>query len=626
MIYSIATVSISGALEEKIKAIAAAGFKAIEIFENDLVCSNLSPEQIRAMIEDLGLRCIVYQPFRDFEGLVDEPRRRAFDRAERKFDLMRRLGTDLLMVCSSLSPLASGDHNRIAADFHELGVRAASRGLRVAYEALSWGRHVNDHRDAWSIVKAADHPAVGMVLDSFHSLARKIPTDSIITIDPQKIFLVQLADAALIDMDYLAWSRHLRCMPGQGEFKVAEYVAALQRIGYQGPLSLEIFNDQFRSGLPLDVAREGLRSLMVVGDDAAIGQGYPRALPPRAICHGIAFVEFTAAGDDAVRLAEMFTALGFRRSGEHRTRRVSRWRQGNVNFIINEDSTGFAHSFDIVHGASICALGLNVDQAAPTLERARRLGVGELVESSALCQMGIPALRGPDGGLVYLVDADTTCKLWADEFVAVAEDPGEDAGILAVDHLAATVLQTEFLSWISYWTSLFDLVRTPQMDVLDLFGVVQSQAIEARDGALRLTINSSAGRRTLASRFVDAFWGAGYQHLALATDDIFATARKFHDSGLPILPIPANYYDDLEARLGLAPELLAMLRASNIVYDVDASGNSFYQLYSRAFDKRFFFEIVQRDHYAGYGAVNAQTRLAAQARYRVNEQNLAVEL
>ncbi|MFN5455235.1 sugar phosphate isomerase/epimerase family protein, partial [Bradyrhizobium sp.] len=146
---SIATVSISGALDEKLKAIAAAGFEAVEIFENDLIAFGVRPREIGQMCRDLGLSICAYQPFRDFEGMPEPQRARNFNRAERKFDLMQELGTDLLLICSSVSPASLGGIDRAAADFHELGERAAKRGLRVGYEALAWGRHVHDYRDAW---------------------------------------------------------------------------------------------------------------------------------------------------------------------------------------------------------------------------------------------------------------------------------------------------------------------------------------------------------------------------------------------------------------------------------------------------------------------------------------------
>ena len=144
MIPAIATVCLSGSLPEKLRAIADAGFSDVEIFENDLIAYHGSPSDVRKLCADLGLNIITVQPFRDFEG-YDEPRRgKTFDRAERKFDLLQTLGADLLFVCSSVSPEANGGIERLAADFHELGERAAKRGLRAGFEALAWGRFVND--------------------------------------------------------------------------------------------------------------------------------------------------------------------------------------------------------------------------------------------------------------------------------------------------------------------------------------------------------------------------------------------------------------------------------------------------------------------------------------------------
>ena len=155
---SIATVSISGDLSEKLAAIAAAGFDGVEIFEADLLTYDATPREVGGMVRDAGLELTLFQPFRDFEGMPEPQRARAFDRAERKFDLMGELGADLILVCSNTSPVALGGIDRAAADLRELGERAAARGIRIGFEALAWGRHVNDHRDAWEIVRRADHP------------------------------------------------------------------------------------------------------------------------------------------------------------------------------------------------------------------------------------------------------------------------------------------------------------------------------------------------------------------------------------------------------------------------------------------------------------------------------------
>ena len=266
---SIATVSLSGSLSEKLEAIAAAKFDAVEIFENDLVTFNGTPADVRQATKQLGLDIVTLQPFRDFEGMPDSLRNRVFARAERKFDVMEELGCDLLMICSNVAPDSLGGIERAAADLHELGERAAKRGLRVAFEALAWGRHISDYRDAWEAVRRANHPAVGLVLDTFHILARKTDLSAIRAIPRDRIFLVQMADAPMLQMDYLSWSRHFRNFPGQGDLPLLEFMEALAATGYDGPLSLEIFNDQFRAGSARSVAVDGHRSLLFLLDQLA---------------------------------------------------------------------------------------------------------------------------------------------------------------------------------------------------------------------------------------------------------------------------------------------------------------------------------------------------------------------
>src|SRR3954469_14841273 len=274
---SIATVSLSGALDEKLRAIASAGFDAVEIFENDLLSFGAGPRDIAKLCRDLNLEICAFQPFRDFEGMPEPQRGRNFVRAQHKFDLMQELGTDLLLICSNVSPASLGGIDRAAADFHALGELAAPRGLRVGFEALAWGRHVNDYRDAWEIVRRADHTSIGLILDSFHALAPGFPVTAMASIPADKIFLVQLADAPKLGLDVLSWSRHFRCFPGQGDLPVGTFMEAIAATGYAGALSLEIFNDQFRSGSAVRTATDGLRSLILLEDQLAADSIHPPA-------------------------------------------------------------------------------------------------------------------------------------------------------------------------------------------------------------------------------------------------------------------------------------------------------------------------------------------------------------
>lgn len=620
MLTSIATVSISGDLREKLEAIAAAGFYGVEIFENDLLAFDRSPREVGQMVRDLGLTITLFQPFRDFEGLPEPQRSQAFERAERKFELMRELGTDLMLVCSSVSPLALGGIDRAAGDLRELGARAARHGVRIGYEALAWGRHVNDHRDAWEIVRRADHPNIGLILDSFHTLARGIDPNSIRAIPGDKIFIVQLADAPRIDMDLLYWSRHFRNMPGEGDLAVTDFMRAVAATGYNGPISLEIFNDQFRSGSPRTIAADGHRSLVYLMDQVRnaepdIAIDVP-VLPPRVDVHGVAFVEFAADEAEAMALATHLRQLGFRLTGRHRDKAVERFTQGEINVVINTEREGLAHSAYLTHGTSAYALGMMVDDATATVERAKALGAQLFSQRVGPDQLSIPAIRGVGGGVIYFLDEKSPLgRVWDIEFDAVEDPtPSLDAGLRRIDHVAQTMNYEEMLTWILFYRSIFVAEKSPMVDVVDPSGLVRSQVIENVSGSLRLTLNGAESHRTLAGRFIAETFGSSVQHVAFATDDIFATAAALQANGMKSLEISRNYYADLEARLGLAPALIARLQAANILYDRDAIGE-FFQLYSTNVGEGFFFEIVQRSGaYGGYGAVNAPFRIAAQKR------------
>lgn len=617
---SIATVSLSGDLEEKLAAIAAAGYDGVEIFENDFLTFDGGPRDVGRMIADLGLTCVAFQPFRDFEGMPEPERARVFARAERKFDVMEELGTRLMLVCSNVSPASLGGIDRAAADFRELGERAAKRGLTVGFEALAWGRHISDHRDAWEVVRRADHPNVGLILDTYHTIARGVPVESIRSIPGDRIVLVQVADAPKLDMDLLQLSRHFRCMPGQGDFPLLGFMQALDATGYDGMLSLEIFNDQFRAGSARQTAADGKRGLLYLMDQVARSPANPRrrqpAMPARPAGLGVEFIEFAVDEVTATELTAFLTGLGFRRVGKHRSKSVELWRQGTINLVINTEKEGFAHSSYIVHGPSVCAVALRVSDVAAAMGRAGPLLIPAFTQAVGPGELEIPAIRGVGGSLIYFVEPQgPLADIWSVDF-QLADDAtaaGNDIGLTRVDHLAQSMSYEEMLSWVLTYTALLDFEKESQLDITDPGGLVRSQALHSGDGALRLVLNSSQSAKTQSGRFLSEFFGSGTQHIAFETADIFETVRRMKANGLEPLPIPDNYYDDIDVRFGLDPELVGELRSHDVLYDRDGDGE-YFQIYTRTFADRFFFEIVQRKAYAGYGAANAPVRLAAQAR------------
>ncbi|MED5295350.1 MAG: TIM barrel protein [Pseudomonadota bacterium] len=609
---AIATVCLSGDLRSKLEAIARAGFAGVEIFENDLISFDGSPAEVRQLCQRLGLTIVAFQPFRDFEGMPEPARSRNLQRAERKFDVMEELGTDFMLVCSNVSPQSLPDHERIVADLRELADRAKARGLRIGYEALAWGRHVSDYRDAWELVRQADHPALGVVLDSFHILSRGHDPAGIANIPRDKIFFVQVADAPLLDMDVLQWSRHFRCFPGQGRLPLASFMQALAKTGYDGPLSHEIFSDAFRAA-PTDVtAMDGMRSLIYLENLVPEGP-WASDIPASSGYQGVHFIEFTLDEDSAAPLGEFIGALGFRHVGRHRSKNVELWKQGDIHLVLNFETDSFAHTFRLLHGTSVCAVGFRVADVGQALDRAKAFKAplyrGQVGEG----EMEIPALRGVEGSLIYLVDEQAALdRQWQTDFELFDQDSRDEAGLVRIDHLSYVLPAPQLLGWQLYYHTVLGFEADTENEIVDPHGMMVSQAVNSPDGSIRVPLTVSQAQGTLPGRFLSEFRG-GVQQIAFASHNILASVDELKARGLPLLRIPPNYYDDLETRFDLEPEFVEALRSRNILFDRN-DGGDFLHAYTDTFAGRFFFEIVERrDDYQRYGEANAGVRLAAQS-------------
>ena len=613
----IATVALSGSLPEKLEAAAAVGFDGVEVMEADLLSFDGSPADVRRIAASLGLGIDLYQPFRDFEAMPDAARVRNLDRAERKFDLMGALGAEAMLVCSNTQPAALDDDARAAADLHEMAERAARRGLRIGFEALSWGRHVRTWGHAWRIVETAAHPALGLIVDSFHTLALGDDPAGLAAVPGERIFFVQLADAPRLQMDVLSWSRHFRNFPGQGGLDVAGFLRAVLASGYAGPLSLEVFNDDFRSAPARLNARDGLRSLILAEAEAG-GAGLP---PPPAL-GGVEFLEFAVDDATGAELAALLGGLGFRHAGRHRSKAVDLYRQGGISTVLNAEQDSAAAEHFQQHGPSVCAVALRVDDVPGALTRAEALLCPRWQERVGADERPIPAVRAPDGTLLYLVGAEAGEPSWQDDFDLLPGWGGSaglagidhPAGLTGIDHVVQAVPAGRMDGFVLFWRALFGLLPQPQLETPDPYGLVLSRALLSPGGRVRLALNASESRGTATGRFVSTFHGAGVHHVALSTPDIGRAAAALEALGAPVLPMPDNYYDDLAARWGLDDAALADLQRHALLYDDDGAGR-FWHLYTDAFHQRFFFEVVQRaEGYAGFGAANTPVRAAAQAR------------
>jgi 4-hydroxyphenylpyruvate dioxygenase len=615
--WSIASVCMGGALEDKFAAAAKAGFRAVEIFENDLTFFRGKPRDARLLAADLGLEIVALQPLRDFEAMPDPVRAQNFARAARKLDLMHELGARLLCLCSNVSPDAIDDPGRAAGDLAELADLARQQGMRIGYEALAWGRWVKDWTAAWEIVRAADRDNLGIVLDSFHICTRGNPIEPIAALPAERIALVQVADAPALVMDPLSLSRHYRCYPGQGDYPIVDYLDAVTRSGYRGPLSLEIFNDQFRGASTAAIAIDGMRSLRAAGEALAAKRATrgdsPLAdlppLPPVPVVERAEFVEFAVNDAAASELIALIEGLGFRCAGRHRSKDVDLYSQGEINLVVNREREGFAHSFSLLHGTSVCAIALCVDSADSALERARALECQSYAGKIGAGEATLPAVTAVEGSLIYFIGArDLT---WRDDFEPL-QPLAAESRLSRVDHLSNVVRRSEFLSWSLFYGTVLGLKPQPQVEIADPHGAFFSRLLRSPNGELRIALNVGEGGATGVSRFLDAFGGAGFQQIALLSNDVFAAVEAAKARGVVFLSIPDNYYDDLATRFDIAPDLLARMRALGMLYDRVKDGE-FFHIYTRTFQDRFFFEIVERRNYDLFGAANTPVRLAAQA-------------
>jgi len=260
------TITLAGPLEAKLQAVRQAGFTQIMLNATDIAGHPGGEAAAVAAVRASGLLVTGFQVLRDFEGLSGHLHGYKVDIAKAMLEMCRALGSTVLLACSSTSAHASGEADLLVKDLQKLATLAVPVGIRIAYEALSWGRHVNLYPQAWELVQRAERSNLGLCLDSFHILANRSELDNVQDIDPRKIFLVQLSDFLWHEVhspeDRIDTARHYRVFPGEGVHseQLAALVQTIDNIGYRGAYSFEVFNDDYRQ-LPLAmVAKRARRS------------------------------------------------------------------------------------------------------------------------------------------------------------------------------------------------------------------------------------------------------------------------------------------------------------------------------------------------------------------------------
>jgi 4-hydroxyphenylpyruvate dioxygenase len=441
-------------------------------------------------------------------------------------------------------------------------------------------------------------------------------------------------------MDVLQWSRHYRCFPGQGQFDLARFLEYVLVAGYTGPLSLEIFNDVFREAPNRRTAIDAMQSVLYLEAETrkrlerTDADAFPSAAlrartvdrvelfdpPAPPTLDGVAFVEF-AVDEATERLLDgILATLGFARAGRHRSKNVTLYRQGDIHLILNAEPDSFARAHFAVHGPSICAIGLATDDSVRAQNRATALHCPRFDSRVGRHEFRIPAIRAPDGSLIYFVPADLGASglLEIDFDLSAGGTTDIDSDLTRVDHVAMGLPVESLDTWILFYRAVLGMEPGASLELTDPYGLVRSCGVASANRTVRAVLNVSQSRSTQMARTIAVQGGASVHHVAFACADIFATMGKLAAGGAKFVPISSNYYDDLVARFDLDAALVARMRAHGILYERAGDGEYFHA-YTQSFADRFFFEIVQRNgDYDGYGALNAPARMAAQVRRAVS--------
>ncbi|WP_404434628.1 TIM barrel protein [Microbacterium lacus] len=611
---SISTVCLSGTLEDKLRAAAEAGFVGVELLEYDLVMSAWSPREIADVAADLGLSIDVYQPIH-VETIPPALFEKSMRHAERKFALLAELGAAVLVCCSTKTVDGLDDDDLAARQMRALADRAQQHGIRLAYEAVPWGR-VRTHEEALRLIQRVDHPALGLCLDSFHVLTQNNDPTVVAHIPADKVFHVQLADAPRTNMDTREWSLHHRMFPGQGVLDVTGFLRTVLAAGYTGPMALEVFNDIYQQEDPRHTATDAMRSLLALAESVGLRGAFSSRqdssaieLPPAPDLGAIAFAELAVDGVSAPLVSRALTALGFVHAGQHRSMPVQLWEQGEARIVLN---LAPQRSIDAAT-ASIAALGVESVDPAASARRADRLLAPKLPRPRKPDESDLNSVAMPDGTALFFCDTGRE-RHWMDDFERTQASAVSSPLLSEIDHVSITESIDDFDQTALFFRTVLGLIPGQSTEITAPFGMVRSWSASDPGGRVRITLSTTPLRR--------GDWAPGVsnpQLVGFATEDAIATAQVMRERGAPILKMPDNYYDDLDARLSLPTDFIQSLREHSILYDRDEQGE-FLHFFTEMLGSRVFFEVVQRvGGYRGFGAPHSTPlRMAAHRRQRMS--------
>jgi 4-hydroxyphenylpyruvate dioxygenase len=330
---------------------------------------------------------------------------------------------------------------------------------------------------------------------------------------------------------------------------------------------------------------------------------------------GFEFVEFT--GPDVSALTRLFQSLGFSPVAMHRSKNVTLFRQGGINFILNGEGKGFPKDFRDQHGPSVCAIAIRVDDAPKAMRRAQELGAKALVNEPGPMELSMPGIEAIGGSRIFFVDRyDQPASIYDIDFKPIAVGEGrhssagasqhpQGVGLVEVDHLTNNVFRGRMDYWAQFYERLFNFREIRYFDIEGKLTGLKSRAMTSPDGKIRIPINESADDKSQIEEYLREYKGEGIQHIAMSTNDIYETVRRLRANGVALMDAPpATYYEMLESRLPGHGEDIARLKELGILIDGSPSGGLLLQIFTQTMVGPIFFEIIQRKGDEGFGEGN----------------------
>lgn len=323
---------------------------------------------------------------------------------------------------------------------------------------------------------------------------------------------------------------------------------------------------------------------------------------------GFEFVEYSTP--DPAAMAALFERLGFQAVAKHRSKAVTLYRQGDINFILNDEPGSHAVRFADVHGPCACAMALRVRDAGEAYEHALKQGVKGVPSQTGPMELNIPAIEGIGGALVYLVDRYGDGDIYEIDFRPIdgVDTRPDGYGLSYIDHLTHNVYQGNMEAWADYYEKLFNFREVRFFDIEGKLTGLKSKAMTSPCGKIRIPINESTDNKSQIVEFLEQYNGEGIQHVALGTGDIFATVEAMRQGGVAFMDTPDTYFEGIDARLPGHGEDVARLHRNKILIDGAPADDQglLLQIFTDTVIGPIFFEIIQRKGNEGFGEGNFQ--------------------